>query len=352
MNRGCPNRCVFCNEKITAGDYDEIDEKLFNRTVDDYLKSKSNALPQEVQIAFYGGNFTGMETGLQEKLLAYALRLIQEGKVASIRISTRPDWIDEHSLGFLKRRYVKTIEIGAQSLNDEVLLLSERGHSSEQVKKAICALKSSGFETGIHLMAGLPGDTKASFLKSVSETIELRPDMVRIHPTIVLRNTKLAEMYEKGLYRALSMDEAVNWCKDALLLFKLAHIPVIRIGLHNTPEMFFEKGIVSGPFHPAFRTLVENSIFLDMALGLLHNVSPSSKSICFYISPKDSSYFRGIKNNTVMLLKDKLGETNFSIKEDMQQERNTLNLEVDGKIYRADPRSLVPKERMPASLRG
>jgi histone acetyltransferase (RNA polymerase elongator complex component) len=314
MNRGCPNRCVFCNERITGGDYEEINEDLFNRTVEEYLKSRRNTQSQEVQIAFYGGNFTGMEAWLQDKLLAYALPFIKKGIVASIRISTRPDWINERSLAFLKKRYVKTIEIGAQSLNDEVLLLSGRGHTSEQVKKAIYSLKVSGFEAGIHLMAGLPGDTKVSFMKSISETVELRPDMVRIHPTVVLKKTKLAELYEQGLYQPMSMDEAVDWCKDALLLFKLAHIPVIRIGLHTTPEMVLEKGIVSGPFHPAFRTLVENAIFLDMALGLLQMVSPSSKRICFYISPKDSSNFRGIKNSTVTVLKTKQRKTMFSIK--------------------------------------
>jgi len=337
MNRGCPNRCVFCNERITAGDFPAmVTRDEFNAIVERYLASAGNEYYQMAQIAFYGGNFTGMTLLYQKKLLRYALPYIEQGIVSSIRISTRPDWIDTCCLDFLKAHHVRTIEIGAQSLDDEVLALSKRGHTAYQVKNAICLLKSRGFETGIHLMAGLPGDSKNRFSRTVSETIALRPDTARIHPTLVLKGTVLADLYEQGLYQAISLNEAIDWCKDALRCFKKEHIPVIRMGLHPTDEMVRGGNVIAGPFHPAFRSLVESALFLDTALRLLAHVAPQTKSVCFSIAPQDSSYFRGIKNVNIATLGSHLPGISLAIREDLRQKRDTIAMIADGITYKAD----------------
>ncbi len=336
MNRGCPNRCVFCNEKITAGDFPErVAEDDFRRTVDGYLDTAVPGRYGDVQIAFYGGNFTGMERSFQEELLRYALPYIRNRCVSSIRISTRPDWIDEPTLEFLRDRHVRTIEIGAQSLDDEVLALSQRGHSAEQVRKSMVLMEEIGFERGIHLMAGLPGDTKDRFLRTVADTIALHPNTARIHPTIVFRDTVLAGMYEAGEYRPISMEAAVDWCKEALLMFKRARIPVIRLGLHTTDEMIRPGSIAAGPFHPAFRSLVEGALFLDMALLLLQNAGPGD-SVCFVLSPRDSSSFRGIRNENMLKLQGRLSGASLTLREDPLQERGTLIMTAGGRRYETD----------------
>ena len=337
MNSGCPNRCVFCNERITAGDFPAmVTRDELNATVERYLAGARKERYDTVQIAFYGGNFTGMTYSSQERLLRYALPYIEKGIVSSIRISTRPDWIDARCLNFLKAHHVRTVEIGAQSLDDEVLALSKRGHTASQVKSAVALLKSGGFETGVHLMAGLPGDSKDRFYRTVSETIAFRPDTVRIHPTLVLRGTILADRYERGLYRTLSLNEAVDWCKDALRRFKAAGILVIRVGLHPTDEMVRGENVIAGPFHPAFRSLVESALFLDMALQLLQHMTPRIKSVCFSISPHDSSYFRGIRNVNIAALETRLPGTSLTVREDPLQKRDTIAMSADGRRYETD----------------
>ncbi len=329
--KGCPNRCVYCNERITAGDYpDRITEDLFRRIVDKHLKSLDEYV--YIQIAFYGGNFTGIDRNYQTELLEYAESYIRKGLVNSVRISTRPDYIDEDRAELLKNYHVKTVEIGAQSMVDEVLNLSNRGHSSDDVRRAMEILKAKGFETGIHLMAGLPGDTEERFRYTVEETIKLHPHMVRIHPTIVFQDTALAKSYQKGEYKPISMADAIKLCKYALGKFETANIPVIRLGLQMTREMEREGSIIAGPHHPAFRSLVEGSIFLDMASKLLKSTGPGKEIATFLLNPKDASDFRGMRNQNIKSIKERFDVTEISIREDSKQERGTLALVINGKI--------------------
>ena len=331
--KGCPKRCIFCNERIIAGDYpDRISEDFFHRTVNPCVKGAGKT-GAAIQIAFYGGNFTGIERGYQEELLELAEKYIAMGVVNSIRISTRPDYIDRECIEFLKQYSVKTVEIGAQSMNDEVLNLSKRGHTSAQVRSALGLLKENGFETGVHLMAGLPGDTKDGFYHSVEETMKLRPDTVRLHPTIVFKDTPLAQAYLNGEYRPLSMDEAIELCKYALIRFGEEDIPVIRLGLQHTFHMETRENIVAGPYHPAFRSLVEGSIFLEMARNLLTRAGKDGKEAVFFLSPKDVSNFRGMKNRNIKTLDDEFGKCKIRTKEDPDQGRESLVLVVNGKRH-------------------
>jgi len=330
MNRGCPNRCVFCNERITAGAYPEfITKGYFKETVDAHLESAGKRF-HETQIAFYGGSFTGMDTSYQETLLEYARPYIERGLVDSIRISTRPDYIDEEHLEFMQRRYVQTVEIGAQSLDNEVLERANRGHSADDVKRATLLLKKKGFETGLHLMVGLPVDTTGGFLDTVAEVVSLKPHMVRIHPTIVFRDTDLGKMYRDGSYVPLTMEEAVEWSKRALIRFRKASIQVIRLGLHTTGEMTDDGNIIAGPFHPSFRSFVEGALFLDMAASLLKRSKGLKHAVSFFVSPRDVSNMRGFRNINISILQKYYPDLDITVRENHGQERETLCLSIHG----------------------
>jgi len=322
--KGCPNRCVFCNERIAAGDYpDGVTGNTVRAVCDRHLGKSGRKFDQ---IAFYGGNFTGTNRDYQIELLDAAKGYVDAGMVGSIRISTRPDYIDDERVDLLTRYPVSTVEIGAQSMVDEVLSASGRGHSSDDVRKAVRLLKEAGFKTGVHIMAGLPGDTREGFEYTVEEIIDLQPDMTRIHPTIVFGDTPLAEAYRKGTYEPLSLDGAVDLCKGALLRFQKAGIPVIRLGLHTTKEMISDGSIIAGPFHPAFRSLVEGSLFLDMATALLGSADPEHKDIVFSVAPQDVSNLRGMKNRNIRILKESFGIPEIHVRENAEQERGSLKI--------------------------
>jgi len=308
---GCTHRCAFCNAgKIAGGETGDWTEEKFAAEVEKHL-SRPRRKRTVRQIAFYGGNFTGIEEAGQMRLLRYAKRYIDGGFVDSIRVSTRPDYIDRHAMKTLKAHGVATVEIGAQSMDDRVLEMSFRGHTSADVRGAVVRLKSGGFETGIHLMAGLPGDSPAGFRKTVDAVIELRPDTVRLHPTLVFEDTALAEMYRRGEYTPLSTEEAVELCKYALVRFTKAGIPVIRLGLQTTEEMAAAASVLAGPHHPAFRSLVEGALFCDMALDLAavatEGGKPEKAALTFLMSPKDVSSFLGLRRSNLAKLKERCG---------------------------------------------
>jgi histone acetyltransferase (RNA polymerase elongator complex component) len=338
MHRGCPHRCVYCNQRKTAGDYPgRMTREAFREEVHRWL-GYARYKTDPVEIAFYGGNFTGMDPGDQEEFLKFAGEFIGQGLVRCIRVSTRPDAIGEDSLALLLQYYVGTVEIGAQSMCDEVLERSLRGHGAADVVRAVGMLKDCGMKVGLHLMIGLPGDSPERFALSIDRTIALGPDMVRLHPTIVLQDTALAEAYLKGEYRPLSMNGAVTACKFALRRFERAGIPVIRIGLQTTGELEKAGSILAGPFHPAFRSLVEESIFFDMASSLIGDAVAQGGQVAFALSPKDVSAFRGQKNTNVQSLRRTFALASLSVSIDPSQERGVLVMTAGGKRWRVDRR--------------
>ncbi len=333
-NLGCPHRCIFCNERITAGKNSSlISREEIERIVAFYIGNHSDK--RERQIAFYGGNFTGIDPGRQELLLRTAGELVNSGLADSIRISTRPDYIDEKKLNALQRFPVRTVEVGVQSMADSVLKRSRRGHSAADNRRAINLLKAYGFETGAHLMLGLPGDDRDGLESTLDQIISLKPDMVRVHPTIVLEGTELAAMYRSGTYRPLDLAEAVEECRHALSRLRRAGIPVIRIGLQATPEMNEAGAVLAGPFHPALRSLVEGSIFLEMAEGLLGDSGyriGTDPSPSFFVSDRDMSDFRGIGNRNTAALKKRFG-ADFPVIPDLGLNRGEIILEIGGKRF-------------------
>jgi histone acetyltransferase (RNA polymerase elongator complex component) len=336
MNRGCPYRCLFCNERLIAGNRQgRIEEGSFVETVRAYLsRNRRNNLP--VQIAFYGGTFTGMAQQEQIRLLELAAPFLQEGVVDNIRISTRPDKIEAEGLDLLRNLGVTTVELGVQSLNDEVLLRSMRGHTAADTLRAMSLLKSMGFTTGIHLMAGLPGDTEQRFAETIDKTISLRPDTVRIHPTIVLKDTLLADAFRDECYSPLTLAEAVAQCKSALKKLTAARVTVIRLGLQTTRELEEPGAVVTGPFHPAFRSLVESSLFLEIAFDLLAAAKTRGGHATFSVNPSDVSNFYGHRRTNIASLKERLDIKEIRIVIDPAVARRELVLTTGERAYKAD----------------
>lgn len=303
MNRGCPQHCTFCNEKIAAGNFSpEVTQDFFDAEVASYLRwNKDKA--RRVEIAFYGGSFTGLSPDDQKRLLSWANIYIQKGQVESIRISTRPDYIDSEQLIFLHANGVRTIEIGAQSFNDQVLDHIGRGHDARATETAMQLLKARGFKTGLHLMAGLPGDTRESFLSTLKRTVELQPDTVRIHPVLVFKDTPLADELLCGRYSPLTLEEAVDWCRLAWETLAPAGISIIRFGLQMTPEMRQEGAVAAGPLHPSFGSLVYSAVFYSATLKLLGNVPEHTRILRFGVAKRDLSNFRGFGNQNIEAIK-------------------------------------------------
>jgi histone acetyltransferase (RNA polymerase elongator complex component) len=329
MNSGCPHRCTFCNQNITAGNFPpKITKEFFESEVESYLawnKDKS----RNVEIAFYGGSFTGVAPDYQEELLSWAYSFIQDGLVNSIRISTRPDYISENNLPLLKKYGVSTVEIGAQSFIDEVLQFAQRGHDSSAIIKAMITLKDRGFRTGLHLMAGLPKDTREGFIYSVDKTIELQPDTVRIHPVIVFSGTVLAEELRKGTYNPLELSDAVELCRLAWEKLSVAGIRIIRIGVQLTKEMEKDGVVLAGPIHPALGSLVISSIFYNHTITLLDNVSPNTKELRFSLSERDMSNFRGLNNMNISAIKKLYPHTNLIVESIPRQTRGVISVATD-----------------------
>lgn len=329
MNSGCPHRCTFCNQAITAGNYPpEITRDYFDQEVNAYLswnKDKS----RKVEIAFYGGNFTGVNPAYQEKLLTWAYAYVEKKIVDSIRISTRPDYISESKLRLLKQYGVHTVEIGAQSFVDAVLHQSQREHRSQDIEKSVDVLKKNGFRTGLHLMVGLPGDTREGFLCSVEKTIELQPDTVRIHPVMVFSETALAEEFKRGIYKPLDLPEAVELCALAWEKLSESGIRIIRMGLQVTPEMKKAGAILAGPVHPAFGSLVLATVFYNHTVKLLESLSRDIKEICFQLSPRDISSFRGLNNSNVMAIKKLYPGVNLIIESLNGKSRGEISIQTD-----------------------
>ncbi|HBI47972.1 MAG TPA: radical SAM protein [Smithella sp.] len=334
MNSGCPHRCIFCNQKITAGNFPpKITKEFFESEVKSYLawnKDKS----RKVEIAFYGGSFTGVDPVYQEELLSWTYFFIQKGLVNSIRISTRPDYISADKLPLLKKYNVTTIEIGAQSFVDEVLQFAQRGHNADSIVKAVTILKHNGFRTGLHLMAGLPKDTKEGFIYSLNKTIELKPDTVRIHPVIVFSGTVLAEEFLKGKYKSLKLSDAVELCRLAWEKLSAADIRIIRMGLHLTNEMGENGTVLAGPIHPALGSLVLSSIFYDHTINLLENIFQDNKELRFGLAERDLSNFRGLNNMNLSAIKKLYPCTNLIVESNINQKRGVISVATDsGKSF-------------------
>jgi len=326
---GCPNDCTFCNQKKISGQMKMITEKDVKEKIEYYL----NSFKEEgnIEVAFYGGSFTGIEKEIQEKLLSAANEYIKQGKVDGVRISTRPDYIDKEILKMLKKYKVKTIELGVQSTNDYILSKCKRGHTFEDVKKASKLIRRYGFVLGHQVMCGLPESTKLDEINTAKDLIKLKPKIVRIYPVLVIKNTKLAEQYEKEEYEPLTVNQAVERCKELSYMFNKARIKVIRVGLQNTdnitnPE---EDGsdVVAGPYHPAFGQLVEASMWYDSIVDEIKKVNAKVMEVEVLVRGEDINNVIGHKKENIEKLKE-IYDVDVKVIQDESVKKGKLKLNI------------------------
>ncbi len=269
---GCPFNCIFCNQKNIAQHEPAPAASEVPIIVQKALDTIPAAWPgREAEAAYFGGSFTALDKKLQEDYLLVLQPFLDAGSIDGIRISTRPDFIDHSILGFLLDNGVTTIELGVQSLKDEVLKASCRGYTTRTVINACGMIKEYGFKLGVQLMVGLPGDSYEYDMDTTIGTISIEPDMVRIYPVLVIKDTGLEKLYLQGHYQPLELEEAVSICCEMFLRFQQKGIEIIRMGLHPAEELREEGIVIAGPFHPAFGELVEQEAFKKQARVLLQN---------------------------------------------------------------------------------
>ena len=252
---GCPCRCVFCNQRTIAGQT----ERMTPERARAELEAGLRICQTPPQAAFYGGSFTAIPEAEQEALLAVTDALIAAGRLSGVRCSTRPDAIDPPTLERLRRHAVRTIELGAQSMDNAVLCASARGHTAKDTERAAKLVRDAGFELILQMMAGLPGDTRETVRETAERIAALKPDGVRIYPVAVLPDTPLAELWRRGEYMPLSVETAAEWCADALEVFEREGIAVLRVGLNPTEEL--GSAVLAGAYHPAMGELAYGELY-------------------------------------------------------------------------------------------
>ena len=328
---GCPYKCTFCDQKKISGEQKRVSAKDVKETIEYYLSNfedKSNY----VEVAFFGGSFTAIDVKIQIELLEAVQEYIKVGKVNSIRLSTRPDYIDKEILKRLKKYHVKTIELGVQSSNDYILNKCQRGHSFEDVKKASKLIRRYGFTLGHQMMVGLPESNELDEINTAKAIIKLRPKIVRIYPVLVIKGTQLEEEYEQNEYIPLTIDQAVERSKKIMELFNKKNIEVIRLGLQNTDEISepnSEKSqVIAGPYHPAFRQLVEDSIWYDKIVEEIKKVNAKVMEVKIIANKNDVNNIIGHKKENVLKLKD-MYEVDVIVKPSEKMRKGKFKLEIE-----------------------
>ena len=322
-DEGCPHRCSFCNQKTISGKTKRLTAEDVDSAVETAL---SSADCNKGEIAFFGGSFTAIDKEYMITLLERAKKYIDKGLFAGIRISTRPDCINEEILDILKLYGVTSIELGCQSMSDEVLRLNNRGHSSEDVVKSARLIKKYGFEFGVQMMTGLYGDSRETTIETAEKLIALSPDTARIYPTVVLENTELERLYKMGQYKPQTVEEAVDICSELLVMFHQADINVIRVGLHSGGNV--EEGFVAGAYHPAFRELCESRIYFRKVLDELERLSVPKGEIIVTVGKSFVSMMSGQKKSN----SEKLREMGYILKIKQNDKLKKYEIEVGGKI--------------------
>ncbi len=314
-DEGCPHRCSFCNQKTITGTSKRPQPNDVISACETALNGKKDVSGGE--IAFFGGSFTAIERGYMLSLLKCAKSYLDRGLFKGIRISTRPDCIDESVLALLKEYKVTSIELGCQSMDDEVLFLNERGHTAAQCENACRLVRKYGFELGVQMMTGLFGDTDEKALKTAQRLIALRPDTVRIYPTVVLKNTALERLYAEGRYRAQTLEEAVALCSRLLKMFTQGGVKVIRLGLHSGGGV--EENYVAGAYHPAFREKCESRLYRENIEKLLSENKVQKGEATVFVSPRYLSQAKGQKKENVAYFKEHGYNINIVTKENIEQ---------------------------------
>ncbi len=306
-HEGCPNQCSFCDQKKISGTQTPPTAQYVTELCDKFLpRNKSEG--ESYEIAFFGGSFTAIERGYMLTLLQAAYPFVRRGRAKGIRCSTHPDAIDGEILDVLKSYGVTAIELGAQAMQDDVLALNHRGHSVRDVYNASCLIKQWGFSLGLQMMPGLYGqkDYMARAVDTAEQFITIRPDTVRIYPTLTLKDTLLETFYQKGIYTPLTVEQAVEICAVLVKMFRQENVRIIKLGLHADTGL--EESLVAGPYHPAMKELVQAKIYLDKLTEDFEKLPKGSYTLT--VNPGKRSQITGQKKSNII----KLAENGYVVK--------------------------------------
>lgn len=312
-HKGCPHDCAFCNQKRITGKNDDINTDDVIKTIEENLLSINKIAGEKyIEIAFFGGSFTAIEKDVRENLCKIASKYVKDKRVDGIRCSTRPDCINDEILTELKSYGFTAIELGVQSTDDTVLLKSGRGHKSDVVFYASSLIKEYGFSLGLQMMIGLVDDTYEKSIKTAKDIISLKPDCVRVYPTLVIKDTPLFDMMQNGDYTPITIDYTVKILAEILDMFYKENISVIRVGLQTTDEV--KQNMVEGPYHPAIRELAEGEIFKNKIEKHITENNLKNTDILICANQKSISKISGQnkKNSKYFYQKYKI-KINFSI---------------------------------------
>lgn len=327
-NMGCPHRCIFCEqEKITSRPSRPLKRKDIETILDTAIHSRHFQQEKDPEIAFYGGTFTRLPLKRMEELLEIASRYTKQGPFSSIRVSTRPDALDPGRLEAMKSKGVRTVEVGAQSMDNEVLYLSKRGHTAEDTARAVEILKGYGFRVGIQLMPGLPGDSEEKFRETTAKVIDLRPDAVRLYPALIIRETGLDRLYRQGKYHPMDLSTAVRVCIESCTGLETEGIPVIRIGLMTSSSLSEEGQIVAGPWHPALGFLVRSGMHQKKMEPYLPRPGVASE-IRIFAPDREIPLVRGHKNQGILWIEKKTGARVIGVKPENTIPRGRVRVEI------------------------
>ncbi|WP_270505076.1 elongator complex protein 3 [Paraclostridium sordellii] len=303
-HRGCPHDCIFCNQKKITGVSTDITSDDVRNIIEEYLKTIDK--DASVEVAFFGGSFTAIDIDIQRNLLSVAKEYVDKNIIDDIRMSTRPDCINDEILTMLKEYKVSIIELGVQSLDDKVLIDSVRGHSDKDVFESAELIKKYGINLGLQMMIGLPSDTEEKCIYTAKKFIDLKPDCVRVYPTLVVKETGLEKLLQENKYNPFSLKESIDIVKKVLVLFYINNVNVIRVGLQATEDIAIGKEVLAGPYHPAYRELVESKMYGDYIEYLIKKYN-AKKNIDVLVNKKNVSRILGNKKSNVKNLKEKYG---------------------------------------------
>lgn len=326
---GCPNDCTFCNQRQISGQQKKVTPQDVREIIEYYLGHfKEKEATKEV--AFFGGSFTGIDVKTQNELLEVAYDYVKQKKIDSIRISTRPDYIDRQTLKRLKKFKVKTIELGVQSTNDYILQKCRRGHTYKDVKRASRLIRLYGFRLGHQMMVGLPDSTRLDEMNTARDLVKLKPKVVRIYPVLVIKDTELEQEYLRGEYEPLTLRQAVEICKELSQFFEKKRVKVIRIGLQSTDTiMSSEKPgsvVVAGPYHENIRQLVSSSYYYDVMNEKIKKINTKAKEIKITINPQIVNEIVGYKRENIEKIKENY---NLDVKIEQNWKYNLKKIHVE-----------------------
>lgn len=343
-HEGCPHDCAFCNQaRITGEELDDIkgpkfklengvNAKFVKDTIEEYMKTIVKTEDTTVEVSFFGGTFTAVDMNKQRRLLSVAKEYKETGVIDYIRLSTRPDYIDDDILTHLKSFSVDIIELGVQSLNEEVLIKATRGHTGEDVRVASKLIKDYGFTLGHQIMLGLPSDTKERDIETVKKSISMGPKIARIYPALTIKDTAMEYMFNNNMYNPYSLDECVDIAKACYKLFIEAGVNVIRVGLQATDNIAEGQDIVTGPFHPAFRELVEGDILNEEIQNIIE-LNNIKDDITIEISNRSVSKLYADKKRYFNELKEKV-KNSIIVKVINDMDKTFINVKTKEKAYK------------------